>query len=129
LNDNLPRRRNFQVSSSLRPRRPHIYCSSSSFLSIPQGCHGRLTLLYCCLMHQQLASCLNNSSVFEYLFLIFNSISMLFQIIRTRGASNIVKSENSGEDPRATGGLVSNLFHPRVNKTKQDTQQQVDGRG
>jgi len=24
----------------------------------------------------------------------------------------------SGEDPRATGGLVSNLPHPRVNKTK-----------
>ena len=27
--------------------------------------------------------------------------------------------ESSGEDPRATGGLVSNLPHPRVNKTKQ----------
>jgi len=30
--------------------------------------------------------------------------------------------ESSGEDPRATGGLVSNLPHPRVNKTKQHTQ-------
>jgi len=29
----------------------------------------------------------------------------------------------TGEDPRATGGLVSNLPHPRVNKTKQDTPQ------
>ena len=37
----------------------------------------------------------------------------------TRGASDIVKAESSGEDPRATGGLVSNLPHPRVNKTKQ----------
>jgi len=27
----------------------------------------------------------------------------------------------TGEDPRATGGLVSNLPHPRVNKTKQHT--------
>jgi len=31
------------------------------------------------------------------------------------GASDIVKAESSGEDPRATGGLVSNLPHPRVN--------------
>jgi len=30
-----------------------------------------------------------------------------------------VKAESSGEDPRATGGLVSNLSHPWVNKTKQ----------
>ena len=29
------------------------------------------------------------------------------------------KVESSGENPRATGGLVSNLLHPRVNKTKQ----------
>jgi len=36
-------------------------------------------------------------------------------------ASDIVKAESSGEDPRATGGLVSNLPHPRVNKTKQHT--------
>jgi len=27
----------------------------------------------------------------------------------------------TGEDPKATGGLVSNLPHPRVNKTKQHT--------
>ena len=39
----------------------------------------------------------------------------------TGGASDIVKAESSGEDPRATGGLVSNLPHPRVNKTKQYT--------
>jgi len=31
----------------------------------------------------------------------------------------IVKAESSGEDPRATGGLVSNLPHPQFNKTKQ----------
>ena len=37
----------------------------------------------------------------------------------TGGASDIVKVKSSGEDPRATGGLVSNLPHPRVNKTKQ----------
>ena len=37
------------------------------------------------------------------------------------GASDIVKAKSSGEDPRATGGLVSNLPHPRVNKTKQHT--------
>ena len=42
-----------------------------------------------------------------------------FKITRTGGASDIVKAESSGEDPRATGGLVSNLPHPRVNKTKQ----------
>jgi len=45
-------------------------------------------------------------------------------LVRTKysqsmGASDIVKAESSGEDPRATGGLVSNLPHPRVNKTKQ----------
>ena len=38
---------------------------------------------------------------------------------RTGGASDIVKAESSGEDPRATGGLISNHPHPRVNKTKQ----------
>ena len=37
------------------------------------------------------------------------------------GASDIVKVESSGEDPSATGGLVSNLPHPWVNKTKQHT--------
>ena len=37
----------------------------------------------------------------------------------TGGASDIVTAKSSGEDPRATGGLVSNLPHPRVNKTKQ----------
>jgi len=39
----------------------------------------------------------------------------------TGGASDIVKAKSSGEDPRATRGLVSNLPHPRVNKTKQHT--------
>ena len=34
-------------------------------------------------------------------------------------ASDIVKAESSRKDPRATGGLVSNLPHLRVNKTKQ----------
>ena len=33
----------------------------------------------------------------------------------TGGASDMVKAKSSGEDPRATGGLVSNLPHPRVN--------------
>jgi len=31
----------------------------------------------------------------------------------------VVKVESSGEDPRATEGLVSNLPYPRVNKIKQ----------
>ena len=31
------------------------------------------------------------------------------------------KAKSSGEDLRANGGLVSNLPHPRVNKTKQHT--------
>ena len=35
----------------------------------------------------------------------------------TGGASDI--AESTGEDPRATGDLVFNLPHPRVNKTKQ----------
>jgi len=39
----------------------------------------------------------------------------------TGGASDIVKVKCSGEDPRATGCLVSNLPHPWVNKTKQHT--------
>ena len=46
---------------------------------------------------------------------------MLFTLIITRGASDIVKAKSSGEDPKATGGLISNLPHPRVNKTKQHT--------
>jgi len=29
----------------------------------------------------------------------------------------MVKAESSGEDPGATGGLVSNLIHRRVQKT------------
>jgi len=41
----------------------------------------------------------------------------------TGRASDIVKAESSAEDPRATGGLVSNLPHPRVNKAKQHTEQ------
>jgi len=40
-------------------------------------------------------------------------------VSRTRGTIDIVEAESSGEDPRATGWLVSNLPHPRVNKTKQ----------
>jgi len=39
----------------------------------------------------------------------------------TSDASDRVKAESFEEDPRATGGLVSNLPHPRVNKTKQHT--------
>jgi len=44
----------------------------------------------------------------------------------TGGASDIVNAaESSAEDPMAAGGLVSNLPHPgpRVNKTKQHTQE------
>ena len=37
----------------------------------------------------------------------------------TGGVSDIVKAKSSGEDPKAIGGLVSNLPHSRVNKTKQ----------
>jgi len=44
----------------------------------------------------------------------------------TRGASDIVKAESSGEDPGANGGLVSNLPHPRVNKTRQHTKMHID---
>ena len=43
----------------------------------------------------------------------------------TGGASDILKAESSGEDPRATEGLVSNLPHPRVNKTKQHWAERV----
>ena len=39
----------------------------------------------------------------------------------TGGASDIVKAESSGEYPRATGGLVSNLPHLWVHTTKQHT--------
>jgi len=45
----------------------------------------------------------------------------------TGGASYIVKAESSKEDPKATGGLVSNLPHPWVNKTKQHTPQYERG--
>ena len=34
------------------------------------------------------------------------------------GGSDIVKAKSSGEDPIATGGLVSNLPHSLANKTK-----------
>jgi hypothetical protein len=37
----------------------------------------------------------------------------------TGGASDIVKAKSFGEDPRATAGLISNIRHPSVNKTKQ----------
>jgi len=40
---------------------------------------------------------------------------------QTGGPSDIIKAESFGEDPRATGGLVSNLPHPQVNKSKQHT--------
>ena len=42
--------------------------------------------------------------------------------LKPKKISDIVKAKSSGEDPRATGGLVSNLPHPRVNKTKQHTE-------
>ena len=44
---------------------------------------------------------------------------------RTGGDSDIVKVESSGEDSKATGGLVSNFSHPRVNKTKQHIHKKV----
>ena len=37
------------------------------------------------------------------------------------GARDIVKAKSSGEDSRATGGLVSNLSHFQINKTNQQT--------
>ena len=43
----------------------------------------------------------------------------------TGGASDIVKAQSSGEDLRAAEGLVSNLPHPRVNKTKQHTHRKL----
>jgi len=42
---------------------------------------------------------------------------------KKRGGGELVKAKSSVKDPRATGGLVSNLFHPRLNKTKQHTLQ------
>ena len=36
---------------------------------------------------------------------------------REGGTSYIVKTKSFGEDPRATGGLLCHLPHPRVNKT------------
>jgi len=47
------------------------------------------------------------------------SPKVIIKAIIIGGASNVVKVNSSGEDPRATGGLVSNLSHPQVNKTKQ----------
>jgi len=47
---------------------------------------------------------------------------------RKGGVSDIVKAESSGEDPRVTGGLVSNLPHPRVNKTNQHKATHSTGR-
>jgi len=44
--------------------------------------------------------------------------------VGTGGTRDIVKAKSSGEDPRATGGLVSNLPHPRVNRTKQHTKKE-----
>jgi len=41
------------------------------------------------------------------------------------GASNTVKAKSSREDLKATGGLVSNLPHPQVNKTKQHVKHTV----
>jgi len=35
-----------------------------------------------------------------------------------RSSDIVVKVDSSAEDPKATGGLVSNCIHPWVNKTK-----------
>ena len=43
----------------------------------------------------------------------------------TGGAIDIVKAKRSGEEPRATGDLVSNFPDPRVNKTKQHTHTRI----
>ena len=46
----------------------------------------------------------------------------VFCVCREDGAPwDIVKAKSSAEDSRATVGLVSNLPHPRVNETKQHT--------
>ena len=36
----------------------------------------------------------------------------------TGGASDIVKAESSEKVPRATGGIISDLFHPQINENK-----------
>jgi len=36
-----------------------------------------------------------------------------------RSSDIVVKVDSSAEDPKATGGQVSNCIHPWVNKTKQ----------
>jgi len=64
-----------------------------------------------------------NSTLYREIqrYLIFSILTSL--IFHGTGCSNIVKAESSGEDHTATEGLVSNLPHPRVNKTKQHTPQ------
>jgi len=59
----------------------------------------------------------------EASFLIFLTLGSIKQsnTHTVAGASDIVRAESSGEDPWATGDLVSNLPHPRVNKKKQHT--------
>ena len=55
---------------------------------------------------------------FETTHIYLNNLKSLLLDPRHGGASDIVSAE-SGEDPRATGGLVCNLPHFRINKTKQ----------
>jgi len=40
---------------------------------------------------------------------------------KSRGFYSMVRAKSSGEDPRASGDLVSNFSHPWVNITKQHT--------
>jgi len=58
------------------------------------------------------------SASLRYPLSVFN-INSILKVHVT--ASDIVKAESSGEDPKATRSLVSNLPHPRVIKTKQHT--------
>jgi len=52
-----------------------------------------------------------------------SDLKRLFEEKNSLEACRAPKTESSGEDPKATPGLVSqaNLSHPRVNKTKQHT--------
>ena len=54
-------------------------------------------------------------------FLLLCEIGRLLDPKSEIGKSFASKAESSGEDPRATGGLVFNLSHSWVNKTKQHT--------
>jgi len=78
--------------------------------------HGRTTLL----SKFDLILCTLTVGIWLLKYRFWKLLQGLFSsIFLTRGASDIVKVESCEEDPRVTGGLISNLPHPWVNKTKQ----------